>query len=297
MLIGAVTSKRHEEMLDRWLDTVDKFTYPHHLFLVETTVGTDSYLNKLKKRGLDVVKYKWDTKNKHCFQMMADAKNLLRDRFLENGYDLFFSFDTDEFLPPEALARLINHDKDNVGYPTPMWHKEPCVFKEGGYVAVGDGTFTLAKYSWEDLFARCEQEKTQLLKVHSVGNGCLLSKKKVFEQVRWGVPHFPVIAEDTLFYTLLEKKGFESYVDMGIIPEHYPVGWNKVPTWTEKMIFGRKMQIAHGWVTDDEPGTRKIEYYGPAEKPGDGTERPTEVQGSGDKPGSAKDKKNLFGAV
>jgi hypothetical protein len=186
---------------------------------------------------------------------------------------------TDEFIPPESLKRLVEHDKDNVGYPTPMWHKDPCVFKEGGFVAQGDGTFKLNHYSWEELFRMQEDQKSQLLKVHSVGNGCLLSKKKVYKKVAWCSPHFPPIAEDTLFYVNCEKYGFESWVDMGIIPLHLPVGWNNIPGWKEDILFGKHMAVAHGWVTDDDPKERPIHWY----EPGDGTPEHTEDEGTGNK--------------
>ena len=260
VLIGAVTSRRHEKYLDRWLDGVSKFTHPNHLVLVDTTVGTKSYYNKLKKRGVDVLRYDWKTKEKNCFEMMADTKNMMRDKLLENGYTHFFGFDTDEFIPPESLSRLVSHDKDNVGFPTPMWHKEPCVFKEGGFIAHKDGTFKLAHYNWGELFKLCEKEQSNLLKVFAVGNGCLLSKKKVFEKLKWASPHFPLIAEDTLFYINLEKQGFESWVDMSTLPLHLPIGWQNVPSWKEDQLFGKKMVIAHGWVNDEKD--REITAHG-----------------------------------
>jgi len=264
ILLGAVTSRKHEEMLDRWLDGVNNLTSPHHLVMVDTTIGSDSYAKKLEKKGVDVIKYKWDSKEKHWYQAMADCKNLLRDRVLENGYTHFFSLDTDEFIPSDALRRLIEHDKDNVGYPTPMWHEFPAVFKSGGYVPTGKGSFKLDIYTWKELIDRMEKEKSYLLKVHSVGNGCLLSKKKILKKIEWAVPDFPPIAPDTIWYINVGKQGFETYVDMSTIPLHLPKGSAKASIEiSQQDILGKNMIIAHGYITDDDPKEREIEYYGP----------------------------------
>ena len=261
VLIGAVTSERHEHLLKDYVDMVDSFTYPHSLLLVDTTCGTTRYYNKLKKMGLDVLRYDWKPEERHCWEMMVDSKNMLRDKFLENGYDFYFSLDTDEFLPENALTKLVEHDKDNVGYPTPMWHGVPAVFSEGGYIQNKKGGFTLAHYTWEELFTLSRNQKTPLVKVHSVGVGCLLSKKKVFEKFIWATPHFPMLAEDTIFYINVDKFGFETYVDMSIVPLHLCVGWTGVPTWDS--MHQRKMQVMSLLQNeDDNSRPEQVEYFG-----------------------------------
>ena len=145
-----------------------------------------------------------------------------------------------------------------------MWHNRPGVFRSGGYIATGNGGFTLDVYTYEEIIRRMEKEKTQLLKVHSVTNGCLLTNKRVINAIEWCTPKFPPIAVDTLWYINCEKKGFESWVDMSIMPLHLPVGWKDVPSFTEKDILGnKKMCIAHGWITSDDPRKRQIDLYEP----------------------------------
>jgi hypothetical protein len=267
VLVGAVTSKRHEEYLEKWVDMVNSFTYPHDLFIIDSTIGLD-YYDRIKEMGVDVVHYEWDTDNKNAYEMLSDTRNLLRDRFLEGDYTHFLNLDTDEFVPKDTIDRLLSHNKDVVGFPSPIWHKVPGVFKEGGYVQTGQG-FKLATFTWDELFERVYKEKTQLLEVNSVSIGCCLFSKKVFEKIYWRVPKIPPIAEDTMFFSELTKKGFKSYVDMGVIPLHLSVGWRDVPNARELFSDGR-LNIAYGFVTDDD--TRTVDYYGP-KKPGNGDEK------------------------
>lgn len=264
VLVGAVTSDRHEQFLEKWLGMVEAFDHPHDLFLVDTTLGTDKYYKKLKKKGVNVARYEWDPEDKQCYEMLADARNMVREHFLADGYTHTLCLDSDEFLPPDGITRLLSHEKDIVGYPSPIWRYTPGVFKTGGYVRRDEGGFALAAYTWDELLERIMEEKSTLLKVHSVSVGACMFKKNVFEKVEWRVPKVPPIAEDTIFFTDLERAGFESYVDMGVIPLHFSVGWKDVPTFVDKVaaMNDRRMVIAHGLVTDDEPGTREIKYYG-----------------------------------
>jgi hypothetical protein len=265
VLIGAVTSNRHECYLEKWLEMVNSLDYPHQLVLVDTTPNDTSYYEKLLKLGdefgFSVLRYEWGD-DKSAYEMLADTRNMLRDIFLEGKYDFFFGLDTDEFLPSEALKRLVEHDKDIVGYPSPIWKTKPGVFKDGGYVPCDNGGFKLNNYTWEELFDRILKEKTQLLKVHSVSIGACLYKRKVFEKVFWRFSEHPPFPEDMILFIEMEKAGFESYVDMGIIPLHLPVGWKDVPRYRDASQTGCLLAV-HGFVTNDKPGTRPLVFNGP----------------------------------
>ena len=144
VLVGAVTSKRHEEFLEKWLGMVKEFIHPNDLFLVDTTLDSDEYYKKLVSKGINVARYEWDPEDKHCYEMLADGRNMVRDYFQADGYDHCLTLDTDEFIPPDSIGRLKNYDKDIVGFPSPIWHTTPGVVKEGGYVAKEEGGFALS---------------------------------------------------------------------------------------------------------------------------------------------------------
>lgn len=269
VLLGAVTSKRHECYLERWLEMVNSLDYPHQLVLVDTTPGDTSYFIKLSELaheyGFKVLRYEWDTEKTGAYEMLAASRNYLRDFFLAGDYELFFAMDTDEFVPPEALKRLVDHDKDIVGFPSAIWQKIPGVFKEGGFVPQDEGIdgFKLANYSWDELFERVFKEKSLLLKVHSVSVGCCLFKRKCFENVFWRATENPPFPEDMVLFIEMDKAGFESYVDMGLIPLHLPVGWKDVPRFRDGTKQKGCMLAVHGFVTNDKPGTRQLDFIGP----------------------------------
>lgn len=271
--IACLTSKRHEEFMEAYLNMIDSFTYPNiHLHIIENTSDGGVYYEKLKedckkhKNITKVKRYNWEPeKTKELiFEMITKVKNMHRTMFLEGDYELYFSLDVDTIIPPYSIELLIEDNKDNVGFPTPIWDHEPCVFKIGGghkkrrlrrnymgeiietddkkpYYELG---WSLDVYSWNELIALMRKNHSNLHRVYGVGNGCLMSKRKVIEEVKWEMPHNYSIGEDIIWYENTYQKGFESWVDMRVIPIHKHAGWLGVPTWLSQEKI--KMYIIEG---------------------------------------------------
>lgn len=277
VFIALMMSERHHKFIREYLDMIKNFTYPDiSLYIAENTPDKGKYFKKLK--GIcseydfvsEVIRYDWNPKEKLCFEMTSDCKNLLVERFLDGKYDLYFSFDADEIIPHNSLEYLIEDDKDNVGFPTPVWSHEPCVLGSGGgvrknrlginedghHLIKDDGEYLsesgwgLDLYTWHELIAMMRKKGTYLHKVYAVGNGCLLSKRKVMKEVKWKVPRNFVIGEDVIWYENVNLKGFEFWVDMRVIPIHKFVGWETVPTWMRSK--NQKIYIASGNVPEKD---------------------------------------------
>ena len=276
VLIALVTSERHKVYIDDYLEQVNSFIerdspFDIDLCIVETTPNTTKYYKELKdKTDFKVLRYDWDTSKEIVFEMMCKAKNILRDVFLKGDYTHYFSLDTDTFIPPYSLESLVADDKDNVGFPTPIWGNEPCLFKSGkglrkvvpyrnmnGELMLNDNneirsiaTWMMDCYNWYELVTKIRENNSYLMQVYGVGNGCLLSKRKVLEELVWAVPKNYVIGEDRIWYENVHQKGFESWVDMRTIPIHRFVGWQNVPTWNNHK--NQKMYVVFGEATDEE---------------------------------------------
>ena len=277
VFIALVTSKRHKKFIKGYLKMVQGFTYPElSLHIVETTHNSRSYYTELKKVCSkyefveSVDRYNWDPKKEFVFKMMAGAKNILRDRFLDGNYDLYFSLDTDTILPDYSVSLLVEDNKDNVGFPSPIWGHEPCVLKQGGFhlktivdkdfngtiIFCDDGSaltkkgWTLDVYSWYELISKMRTSGSYMFKVYAVGNGCLLSKRKVIKKVKWEVPNNFVIGEDLIWYENVNRNGYEFWVDMRVIPIHMIAGWADVPTWYLSQT--QRLYILTGCELDEE---------------------------------------------
>ncbi len=271
IFIGLLVSKRHEKFIEEYLEMCKNFTYPSlSLNIIENTPHDRKYFQKLKKLCSkydfidNLIRYEWKPKEKLCFEMIADCKNILREKFLDGNYDLYFSLDADTTIPPNSIEYLVEDNKDNVGFPTPITNFEPCVLKQGGGVRkniiirdingstrlrdngepLTKSIWTLDLYSWYELIAMTKDDNSYLQRVYAVCNGCLMSKRKVIKKVKWEVPRNFAIGEDIIWYENVNQKGFEFWVDMRTIPIHRPVGWKMIPTWIKSQnqkiytIFG-----------------------------------------------------------
>lgn len=275
--MALLMSERHHKFIKGYLDMVKDFTYPDiTLYIAENTPDDGRYYKKLKKLcsrydfAGNVIRYDWRPRETTCFEMTSECKNILTKEFLDNGYDLYFSLDADEIIPHNALEYLVEDNKDNVGFPTPVWSYEPCVLKEGGgiktnklginedghYLIKDDGEYlseigwSLNLYTWHELMAMMRKKGTYLHRVYAVGNGCLLSKRKVMKEVKWEVPRNFMIGEDVIWYENVNLKGFEFWVDMRVIPIHMFVGWSMVPTWMRSK--NQRIYIASGAVSEED---------------------------------------------
>lgn len=279
VFIALITSERHKKFIHDYLIQIVEFSKacdnPLTLGVVETTPNNKEF-NKFLANEMSLVldntrvkyilnRYDWNPEEEVVFNMIGNSKNVLRDIFLKGDYDLYFSLDSDTFLPPYSINYLIEADKDNVGFPSPIWGNEPCVFKTGGghykivpyrnmkgeYVLNDNNeiitlpTWMMDAYNWYELIVMCREKGTYLHKVHAVGNGCLMTKRKVFEKIKWEVPKNFIIGEDAIWYENVANANFEAWVDMRTIPIHKFVGWKGVPTWTKHrdqktfVIFGQ----------------------------------------------------------
>ena len=277
VLVATLISERHEEFFDRYYEMVSSFetdNFEYDVLMLETTHNSDKLYDRIKKSGLKVIKHEWNPDEEHVFSMIADAKNIAREYFLSDNYTHYFSLDADTIIPEFGLRRLMQHNKDNVGFPTPFLFSEPesipCVMKSGGFIRKKiynrntgkiwfDG-WSIDAYSWPELIMKTREDRTWLFKVYAVGNGCLLSKRKVMEKVKWEVPKSLALPEDIFWYENVNQKGFEFWVDCSVVPLHKFVDWtNNVPSF--ERVLSQKIYIVHGY-GDEKDFDRKIKELG-----------------------------------
>jgi hypothetical protein len=142
------------------------------------------------------------------------ARNKMIRRGLEEGIEEFLFFDADQVWPRETYAPLHDADVDIISgfvpresYPHPF-----CV-----WVEAPDGRF-----------ANLTPMKGGPIKVHSVGAGCLLIRRKVFETIP--APWFPMELNedhtlmpktaDVMFCDKARTAGFDIYAHGNVFPGH-----------------------------------------------------------------------------
>jgi len=256
ILIAAPTSDRHADLLEEWIRSIEKLTYKNFdVCLVENTVNSDEYFNKLKEvkiNGKPIItwKYEWDPEKIHHLQMLAYVREEIRQYFLEHEeYTHLFWLDQDILIPKDTLQRLLYADKDHVGFIVPVFYKPkrvPCVFKSGNIV-IGKG---LEYFSWNEVnyyrkiakkamdgkLSKEEQllsyhifsdlEKPYLMKVYAVNLGCLLIKRDVVKQCPYRTHPTFIWGEDLWYFNEANDKKFEFWADVTGMVIHKNKSWD-----------------------------------------------------------------------
>jgi len=278
ILIGAPTSQRHEYVFDEWYNNCRNFSYPNKdIIVVETTNDNGAYYRKLKKyEGLIVLRYKWNPKKERLMNMLASAREIIRKYCVEHGYDYLFWLDTDTIPPQDSIERLMNYDKDQVGflvhvYPEPF-PQRPAVF-HSGFVISGYG---LDYYNWKEIEEwkqnaakwqtgdangwKPDDEKFPFLKkVYASAIGCLLVKRKVMENTKFvGHPTF-VNGEDLWYYAWADDKKFEAWCDFSLRATHKNTHWDKLVVQEMEGKGKFSWNIIQGW----DLGTKDVDVLEP----------------------------------
>ncbi len=257
VLIACPTSVRHSHVFDSWLDNLSKLNYPNFdILLVDTSPDNEDYFNKLKEKKLKdkkiiVLRHKWDYKKYHPVQMLAQAREKIRQYFLENDYEHLFFLDDDIFVPKYSIQKLLSYNKDCAGFYVHIYYgkdKSPCVLKSGE-VILGHGLdlFTFDEINaYKDYVKRIEGNKLsaheksmksfivkdkwhpQLFKTYAVNLGCLMIKRKVLENVPFRFHDKFLFGEDLWFFAEANDKNFEFWCDTSEQPEHRNTEWNSV---------------------------------------------------------------------
>lgn len=257
VLIACPTSDRHKHLLNEWIDSLNSLTYSNiDICLIDTSEKKD-YYNLLKKKKLNgkpikVLRHEWDVKKWHPVQMLAHAREKIRQYFLKNNtYDYLFWLDDDIFVPKNTIQRLLSHNKDHVGFYVHIFakpHRKPCILKSGEII-MGKG---LNYYSFVEIdaykkfvkrFRRNELTngekhfipfiikdvwKPQLLKAYGVNLGCLMVKKKSVETIPFRTHDTFINGEDLWYFAEANDKHFEFWVDTDVRCKHKNTDWDGV---------------------------------------------------------------------
>jgi len=228
VLVAAPSSDRHFPVINKYLKALERQTYKDFDILIVDNSKDPAYSKYLARKGVEVIRAEWDSNKEHILTYLARAREIYRKYALENGYKYIMHLDTDIILPEDGLERLINFNKDNVGYVVHVYHgkyKTPCVFREGGFKLNQPNPRNngLQYYSWSWYY----RNRGKLKRVYATALGCLLSKRKVFKEVPFRSHPTFIYGEDLWFHEEANQKGFEFWCCVERIP-HLNTIWDPI---------------------------------------------------------------------
>ena len=114
VLIGAPIHQIKDYATERWLENVSKLQleYPADLLLVDNSPGL-GYVEKVRgyceKYGVTNYKIKHldINQNQPVAERIGRSREIIRQEVLSLDYDAWFSWESDQIIPTDALAKLV----------------------------------------------------------------------------------------------------------------------------------------------------------------------------------------------
>jgi hypothetical protein len=226
VLLAAPTfSGKNYCFIDWWLN-IKQFAYPDlDILLVDNSIGMDNvaYLEKFDIRVLHV-----EPKNRKTQEYITESQNLIRDVFLDEGYDYLFSLETDCFPErKDVIERLMIHDLDVVSAPYFIGKGEESELLIGALVKSFVAKNALFGINLPLRYAFYLIDGT-VKQATNCGIGCTLIKKWVIEKIPFRIEQGNFAHSDSFFYTDLFYNGIPSYLDTGIFCRHENQDWGLI---------------------------------------------------------------------
>ena len=122
ILLGTPIHVSKDYAVQRWLDCVAALSHPiDELFLVDNS-PTPDYSEQLKERVPFATVLYCNLVERQLDFRIAHAREIIRRKVLDNGYDWWFSWECDTLAPPECLDVLLRFGQEfdivHHSYPT-----------------------------------------------------------------------------------------------------------------------------------------------------------------------------------
>ena len=235
VLIGVPTFEGMKYCLNEFIEGVRNLTYPNaDVLLVYNSRGKDFFEELKKEKDFIVV---WDeTLAEKPVERLISSRNKILDYAVEKGYDYVFALDADVVCPKNIIEELVKCSKDIVSglYFNYFNSSGEMKILSVAWRGITEEEFEIIKKqvkfpesvkSHEDLnrhLTQKEIESNSLLEVVHPSAGCMLISKKIFWNIRYGLPEATdkQFSDDICFIREAKKQGFKVYCHTNFKCDH-----------------------------------------------------------------------------
>lgn len=233
ILIACPIIDRNKYCIDKYLDCIKSLTYPNKEFLLVDNSATEDFYNELKTKGANVIRGKHFDK---AVPALVYNRNIIRSYFLARDFDYLFSLDSNIICPPDAIEKLLAHNKELATgiYYSATIEQGKIIAKPMLYTQITDEQFNQItqteqykqspqQIKKEELFrqlTRQEIQEPKLIEIAIAGLGAVLIKKEVLEKVAFTIDENKQATDDCFFFKQTAKEGYKLYADTTVKCTH-----------------------------------------------------------------------------
>lgn len=223
VLIGSPVSSLKEYCIPSYARALKSLTYKNKKFLIVDDSPQGHEVRRFFE-GLEIG-YERASFNENIRQMLADCRNILRKKALEENFDYLLLVEQDVIPPHNVVESLLSNDKKIVSAaffnfshqkdgPTPQPNHFCLINPKDNY------TMITRRLAFDDLWP------SRLIKIFLTGVGCILIHKSVLEEIEFRVDKNLSAYDDLFFCRDANKKGFEIFLDSRVLCMHLNRPWS-----------------------------------------------------------------------
>lgn len=222
VLVCAPQHDSKDYAFERWFNRVQDLTYSNFEVFLADNSKTEEYANKLRSVGITV---QWIPQHENgLIYTMADAHNACRQYAIDNDFDYMLHLETDIIPPMDVIERLMKHRKGVCAGVYDIFYGS----QRRLMIQIAEGfDRTIGAFRSPDFVTDTETLffDGQLKKVFHAGLGCVLIKRKVFEEIEFRAEPGNDYHPDTWFANDCFKRKIPIFADPNIICEHHNQTW------------------------------------------------------------------------
>lgn len=220
IFIGCPTYARYKYCVDLWIECVKKiqeFSKEHQVdYLLADNSETDDFYNKLKSKRVNVIKtpYFLDVRER-----VVHARNILRQKAIEGGYDYFFSLEQDVLPEKDILNKLLNCNQKIISAYYGKNVKVLLKEVETGELKRGVIELALIWLKEGNKLRRANPQEVLnkgVIEVGGFGIGCTLIHRDVFEKIKFKYEPEKKAFDDMFFCEDAEKFGYKLFLNSNV---------------------------------------------------------------------------------
>ena len=222
ILLATPVSNKKAYILDEWLQMIRSFSYPDYdIYLVDNSADPEFH-KTLWQKGFRCGYV--SPEGKRAPDYVAESQNVMRDYFLQGGYEYMFSLECDNFPPPNIIELMLSYGMDNFNIP--------YFLKQGRQTTLGIQRSVINYGGWcankvmasEDGLANFDGRVKYFF---APSFGCSLFSRRLVERINYrSDASNPMAFSDSFWHMDSNRIGIKPYVHMGIICEHQRFTWN-----------------------------------------------------------------------